>query len=610
MDATSSRRDEPIPARMLNEFAYCPRLFWYEHVEGLFRESADTVDGELKHGKFDRRTRRKAAAPEQARRLKDDGVEEGDVLRTTSVDLADDVLGIVAKLDLLEHGPSGSVPVEFKRGRAPEGGPGASVVDVSGWLSGAAAGERPAPRLSCEAWTSAWKADLVQLGAQVLVLEANGHRVPYGVLSYLGNRKRVVVPACEALRELARHAVTAARELVRSGAMPPPLVDDRRCERCSLAPICLPDETASLASPSPQARVAADLDAELPDPLRRIHPARDDQGTLYVNTQGARVAAKGDVLVVKDGDETVGEAALIGLRQVNLMGNVQITTQALQRLMRAEVPVGFFSARGYFYGGVTGLPESNVSLRIAQFRMFGDPCAALPLARAVVAAKIANQRTVLLRNHVDADGAAAETPARDLRRLRDDAAKADSLESLLGHEGAAARAYFGSFASCLKGDETTFDFTHRERRPPTDPVNAMLSFGYALLPKDLAIAAATVGFDPMYGFMHRPRAGRPALALDLMEEFRPLVADSVVLHLVNNRVVGPRDFLRHDGACVLTDAGRKRFLEAYERRKDALVTHPVFGYRLSYNRMFELQARWLARVVQGEVPAYRGFTTR
>jgi CRISPR-associated protein Cas1 len=155
-----------------------------------------------------------------------------------------------------------------------------------------------------------------------------------------------------------------------------------------------------------------------------------------------------------------------------------------------------------------------------------------------------------------------------------------------------------------------FDFTKRNRRPPRDPVNALLSFVYAMLLKDLVATLVGVGLDPYLGFYHQPRYGRPALALDLMEEFRPLVADSVVINLINNGEVRPTDFITRAGACALTPHGRKQVLEGYERRLDTLVTHPHFGYAISYRRIFEVQARLLARHLTGEINFYPAFCTR
>jgi CRISPR-associated protein Cas1 len=197
------------------------------------------------------------------------------------------------------------------------------------------------------------------------------------------------------------------------------------------------------------------------------------------------------------------------------------------------------------------------------------------------------------------------------------------LEQLLGLEGNAARIYFELFPGMLKvGDpnedptrsaspvDFPFDFTHRNRRPPRDPVNALLSLAYSVLAKDLTIVCHAVGFDPFLGYYHQPRFGRAPLALDLMEPFRPLIADSVVLSAINTRMVTPRDFIRTGQAVALRPDGRKAFFRAYEQRMDTLVTHPIFGYRLNYRRLLEIQTRLLARVVTGEMSDYPVYVTR
>jgi CRISPR-associated protein Cas1 len=159
-------------------------------------------------------------------------------------------------------------------------------------------------------------------------------------------------------------------------------------------------------------------------------------------------------------------------------------------------------------------------------------------------------------------------------------------------------------------DDWSFDFNSRNRRPPRDPLNAMLSYAYTLLAKDLSVLAQVIGFDPYLGFYHQPRYGRPSLALDVMEEFRPLITDSVVLTVVNTGVLAPDDFIRRGPAVAMKDAARKRFIRAYENRLDALVTHPIFGYRVSYRRILEVQLRLLGRVLTGEIQDYPGFMTR
>jgi CRISP-associated protein Cas1 len=201
-----------------------------------------------------------------------------------------------------------------------------------------------------------------------------------------------------------------------------------------------------------------------------------------------------------------------------------------------------------------------------------------------------------------------------LAESRRRAERAPALEQLLGIEGMAARDYFGNFARMFKPDEDEtaphFAFESRNRRPPRDPVNALLSFLYSMLVKEMVVTLVGVGFDPYLGFYHQPRYGRPALALDLMEEFRPLVADSTALGLINNGELRRSDFIARAGAVALTDAGRKRVIEAYERRLDTLVTHPRFGYAISYRRVFEVQARLLGRYLSGEIAAYPAFCTR
>lgn len=212
----------------------------------------------------------------------------------------------------------------------------------------------------------------------------------------------------------------------------------------------------------------------------------------------------------------------------------------------------------------------------------------------------------------EGDRGSDEPAARDLAELLRRLDSAATLETVLGLEGQGAALYFGEFARFLKSSPAGqgFDFTARNRRPPRDPVNALLSFAYALLAKDCFSALLTVGFDPYKGFFHQGRHGRPSLALDLMEEFRPVIADSVVLTLVNNEQLTREDFVTWRDACQLTDTGRRAFFGAYEGRKATVVTHPLYGYKMSYSRMLEVQARMLAAYVRGSIPAYTGFTVR
>jgi CRISPR-associated protein Cas1 len=278
-----------------------------------------------------------------------------------------------------------------------------------------------------------------------------------------------------------------------------------------------------------------------------------------------------------------------------------------------EVPVVYLTGYGRFIGAFSPPPTKNVSLREAQFRRFDEPAVCLSLSKAVVRAKLSNQRALLMRSLRGDDARGSDEPAarglNDMIRGLDDAA---SMDSVLGMEGQGAALYFGEFGRFLKPQPggRGFDFTTRNRRPPRDPVNALLSFAYAMLTKDCFAAVCAVGFDPYKGFFHRNRHGKPSLALDLMEEFRSVIADSVVLTLVNNEQVSRDDFLTWRDACQLTEAGRKKFFAAYEARKATVITHPVYQYKMSYSRMLEVQARMLAAFVRGSIPAYTGLTVR
>jgi CRISPR-associated protein Cas1 len=341
--------------------------------------------------------------------------------------------------------------------------------------------------------------------------------------------------------------------------------------------------------------------------LRRLVPPRDAAMPLYVQTQGARIGLEGECLRVETpgGDRIV--VRLPETSQVALFGNVQITTQAVAALLDRDIPLVFFSQGGWYRGRTLAHGSKNIELRVAQHRAAAEPEFALALARVFVAAKIRNQRTMLRRNHAAPD----PVVLGELEALAKSAERAESVGELLGLEGTAARYYFGAFTGMLKNvASNAFEIEGRNRRPPRDPINAMLSLAYALLTKDCALAVVAAGLEPMLGFLHQPRYGRPALALDLMEEMRPIIADSVVITAVNTQVIGEGDFVHGRTGCALTEAGRRRFIETYERRMDQLVTHPLFGYRISYRRLLEVQARLLSRVLLGEISAYPAFRTR
>lgn len=572
-----------LPARMLNEFVYCPRLFYYEWVEGLFRASADTEAGKVEHKRVDREDGKLPAA-EQI------GAER---IHSRSVTLSSSKARLIARLDLVEVEDGVATPVDYKHGKPVETADGIQL----------------------------WPADRAQLAAQGIILRDNGYRSEEGIVYYAKTRQRVRVAFTPELIEETLRTAAQAWNTAAAAQAPAPLEDSPKCAGCSLAPLCLPDETNYLREPAgddePVQLLLFEPETAAPRgggrAVRRLVTARDELRPLYLNTQGLRVGKSGGVLQIREKDALRQEVRIGELCQVNLMGNIQITTQAVQELCDAEIPVCYFSMGGWFYGITTGMSTKNVFLRKIQFRLADHEGFCLRLARRLVAGKIRNQRTMLLRNHIEPPQAAL----REMKTMAERAETASAAEELLGIEGNAARLYFGAFSGLIKagreGEEAAgfrFDFRSRNRRPPRDPVNAMLSLAYSILTKDLTVACYAVGFDPMMGFYHQPRFGRPALALDLMEPFRPLIADSAVLNAINTRMVTPEHFLAAGESVSLTPEGRKGFYRAYELRMDSLVTHPLFEYRVSYRRLLEIQARLLARVLQGEIGEYPVFVTR
>ncbi len=554
--------EEPLlPVRMLNEFAYCPRLAYLEWVQGEFADSADTVEGRFHHRRVDEGPTRQPPEGEAT-------PDEEAVIHQRSVWLSSERLGITAKMDLVEGTGTAVAPVDYKRGKRPHTAQGA------------------------------WEPERVQLCAQGLILRDNGFDCDGGFLYFAGSRERVAIAFDPELVERTLGLIAEMRRMARENRMPPPLVDSPKCPRCSLVGICLPDEVGWLSQ-------AHEDGAASP---RLLLPARDDALPLYVQQPGAWVSKAGECLKIMDHDTLLGEVRLVEVSQVVLFGSVQVSTQVVQELCRRGVPISYLSTGGWFYGMTVGLAHKNVELRRRQYAAAADPARCLALARRFVQVKIANCRTVLRRNHA----AAPETVLRDLKHDTQRAGQAKSLEELLGIEGTAARRYFAEFAGMLKGGPGgwRFEFEGRNRRPPRDPVNALLSLAYAMLAREWTVTLQAVGLDPYLGFYHQPRYGRPALALDLMEEFRPLIADSAVLTAINNGEIREADWIERMGAVALTPKGRRRFIETYERRMGQEITHPVFGYQISYRRVLEVQARLLGRYLLGEIPEYPSFATR
>ncbi len=587
----------PLPVRRLHNFIYCPRLFYFQWVENIFQESADTVAGSHVHRNVD--------APSKLDDPKELGLPEGAKLR--SLRLESEALGLIGVVDIVEGGPDGAEIIDYKRGSARRG----------------AEGEREAK-----------EPDAMQVAAHALLLREHGVNAVRGAIYYAADKRRMPVEFSEELFEKVRKAITDAKRIASSGSCPPPLKNDARCLYCSAYPICLPNEShwwskakkaavtdnqlqfgfSGFSPPNEDAvreRILEALDfaaesGKEPPTLQPPRPGGDDSEVLVVQTPGAQIGQRGDQLVVSVKGEEARKIPGQQVRAIYCYGAVQITAQAVETCLDLGIDVSYFSPAGRFLGLLRGLPASGVDARRGQYRLFELPGVRLQLAREVIRAKIHNQRVMLMRN-----GDVPERVLKLMASFRDATESARDITELLGIEGSAAALYFEQFESMLKQrDDWKFDWRGRNRRPPRDPVNALLSLGYSMLAKELTGVCHAVGLDPFLGFMHQPRYGRPALALDLMEEFRPLVADSVAISLINRGELGPEDFIRSANGTFLNDRGRKAFWEAWFRRLDAEVSHPEFSYKMAYRRMLEVQGRQLWRFVRGEATTYHGFTTR
>ena len=540
-----------IPLSQINTYVFCPRRFYYESVEGHQVINDHVEEGKIKH--------------EHVHTAVTDR-KKGDKTVSRRQYLASDTLGVSGYTDLVEEKDGIPYPVEFKK-----------------------------------AGTGNWLNDQVQLCLQGLVLEEKtGVSIPYGYIFYIGSKRRRKVPFDKELRETTRRYVEEARALLDSREIPKP-VHDNRCNGCSVRPICLPDEVAYLH--------------ELDERPKRIKPALGIDNVLYVDEQGCAIKKTGERILIAKENEVLRDIPLIHLGQVVISGNVNLTTPAMQTLLHEGIPVVFLSAYGRYHGALTPQVSRNSLLRCEQHQVANTPEACLDLSKAFVRGKVVNMRTMLQRRKWQAPDSAAPTldlllaNIKAMQAMEKRVDRATELSELLGIEGNASALYFGAFNFMLKA-EMGFDFQRRSRRPPTDPTNALLSFAYSLLTADLMSAIQTVGLDPYVGFLHQIKYGKPCLSLDLMEEFRPIIADSVAITLINNRRIKPEDFTQSHGGWYLKPHRRKVFYAAYETRKNETITHPLFKYKLTFRRAMELQVRLLAKYLTGEIEQYTPLTIR
>lgn len=426
-----------------------------------------------------------------------------------------------------------------------------------------------------------------QLALQRMCLTASGHSVDSVSVFFTTHHRKVDVELGEDDDRRAVELVAETRRVVSSSSAPPPLEDSPKCQKCSHVGVCLPDER------------------RYSSPARRVVVADPENQVVHLATPGSRVHLSRGRLVVSKSHERLASIPIERVQGVVVHGNVDLSSALLRELMWRDLTTVWCSGTGRVYGWARPSHSANGAIRVRQHVVadHGD----LGFSREFVATKIANQATLLRRNGT-APGAVSQ-----LRRLQKLADSALTTEPLLGVEGEAAAVYFGAFLSMLNPGALAVvgpSWPGRSGRAAGDPLNAALNYVYALVTAETIRAIVACGLDPHAGFLHSPRRNKPALALDLMEEFRAPVADSVVVRALNNGEIGASDFTSVFGTSRLTEKGRKALIGGFEHRMTTEFTHPLFGYKVTWRRAMEVQARLVLGVLDGSQSRYRGIRTR
>ncbi len=532
---------ETLRVSALHALAYCPRLFYLEEVEQLYMQDAAVFAGRRLHAEIEK--------------------EEGDEYE--SLTLESESLGLRGKVDALRTRHGQTIPYEHKRGRC--------YRDQSNQAQ-------------------AWESDRVQVLAYACLIESVlGVTVSEGRIRYHADNVLVKVPLDDQGRQDVENAIQRARQIRQSSERPPVTSNERLCVRCSLAPVCLPEET----------RFAQD---EATAPVR-LFPEDDDREIIHVLEAGTCIGKSGNQLKISRKDQTPSTLPVRQVGQVVLHSYSQISTQALHFCAEQEIGVHFVSGGGRYVGSLD-TRHGSLQRRIRQYQALSDPAICLKLARQLVLCRGQSQRRFLMRGQRNLDDAPA--PLRQaidqMERLLRQVPQAESLASLLGIEGNIAAQYFANLPLLIsEGIPDEMKFTRRSRRPPQDRFNALLSFGYAMLLKDVINSVLVVGLEPALGFYHQPRTQAPPLGLDLMEIFRVPLVDMPVMGSVNRGQWDVAEDFSVSGAQVwLSDSGRRKFISLYERRKEETWKHPILKYSLTYRRLIELEVRLLEKEWMGE----------
>ncbi|MDY7014377.1 MAG: type I-MYXAN CRISPR-associated endonuclease Cas1 [Cyanobacteriota bacterium] len=532
---------ETLRVSALHALAYCPRLFYLEEVEELYTQDAAVFAGRRLHAELEKQ--------------EDEDWED--------LYLESEELGLRGRVDALRTRDGQTIPYEHKRGRCHRD-------------------ENKQPQ--------AWDSDKLQILAYSCLLEAAlGIVVAEGRIRYHADNVLVRVPLDDTGRAAVREAIERGRQLRASLHRPPVTENERLCVRCSLSPACLPEE----------ARLSHNREWQ---PIR-LFPQDDERQVLHILEPGTRIGRTGEQLKITRRGQPVEKVPTQQVGQVILHGFSQISTQALHFCIHQGIGVHWVSGGGR-YAGSCDSRQGSIQRRLRQYQALSQGDFSLKLARKLVECRGRGQRQFLMRGKRGLEGKSVklERAIAQMKSLLPQVPKAQSLESLLGMEGSLAALYFGALPCILRKEiPPALRFAGRNRRPPKDRFNCLLSFGYALLIKDVINAILSVGLEPALGFYHQPRTQAPPLALDLMEIFRvPLVDLPVTASVNRGQWELSADFDARGRQVWLSEAGRRKFVSLYEQRKEETWKHPATGYSLTYRRLLELEVRLLEKEWMGE----------
>jgi CRISPR-associated protein Cas1 len=529
----------------LHDLNYCHRLFYLTEVENLQSPNDLIYAGRELHKSLE------------------DEADDPEIAERTQLELEDPALGLMGKVDALRRRDGAWIPYEHKRGKARR--------------DNGVAGPWPSDRLQVIAYAA-------------LIESATGKPITEGRVRYHGDNVAVRVPIDTKARADLADAIATARLLRLSLDRPPVTDNERLCVKCSLAPVCLPEEVRQDHDPGYKAT--------------RLYPPERDGATLHVLTQGATVGRSGESFTVKPPDETpASRHPSRAIDSLLIHGFAQISTQAIALCSEEEIPVHWLTTAGRHVASLTH-SAGQVQRRIRQYKALADDTICFRLAKALTQAKVESQVRYLLRVSRGSDDArlTIESAIRDIRAALTGMERAETIDSLRGHEGQAASGYLPALGKMLIPTiHPDLTYATRRRRPPKDRFNALLSYGYGLLHTAVMRAVLAAGLEPALGFFHTPRSAAYPLVLDLMELFRVPVWDMVLVASLNrNQWHVTDDFEVTPGKVWLSDSGRKKAIGLFEARLNEQWKHPVVNYSLSYARTIELEARLLEKEWTGE----------